>query len=167
LTILVTFGTVSTRNARVFKMFEMPKLAPEEARNRAERAARALAADERVKLVFLFGSAADLDRTISVRDVDLAILTGRRLTLYELLDLKARAAREAGGEIDLVPLNDASVVLVREVAVTGRCLYSDPPELETEFVTRANMRYLDFKWYLDRQWEILGERLEARRGVEG
>jgi predicted nucleotidyltransferase len=40
-------------------MFEMPKLAPEEARNRAERAARALAADERVKLVFLFGSAAD------------------------------------------------------------------------------------------------------------
>jgi hypothetical protein len=28
------------------------------------------------------------------------------------------------------------------------------------------MRYLDFKWYLDRQWEILGERLEARRGIE-
>lgn len=159
--------TFSARNARVSGMVGMPKLSPEEARDRAERAARALAADERVKLVFLFGSAADPDRA-SVRDVDLAILTDRRLTLYELLDLKARAAREAGGEIDLVPLNDASVVLAREVAATGRCLYSDPPELEVEFVTRANMRYLDFKWYLDRQWEILGERLEARRhGLEG
>lgn len=149
-------------------MFGMPKLSSEEARGRAERAAGALAADERVKLVFLFGSAADPSRATSIRDVDLAILTDRRLTLYELLDLKAKAAREAGGEIDLVLLNDASVVLAREVAATGRCLYSDPPELKTEFVTRANMRYLDFKWYLDRQWEILGERLEARRhGLEG
>jgi uncharacterized protein len=165
LTILVTFRTVSTRNARVFRMFEMPKLTPEVARDRAERAARALAADERVKLVFLFGSAADPGRTISVRDVDLAILTDRRLTLYELLDLKTDIAREAGGEVDLVLLNDAPVVLAHEVADTGRCLYANPPELETEFVTRARMRYFDFKWYLDQQWKTLGERLEARRGL--
>ncbi len=143
----------------------MPKIAPDEARNRAQRAVKALAADERVKLVFLFGSAADPNRTISVRDVDLAILTERRLTLYELLDLKTQAAREAGGEIDLVPLNDASVVLAHEVADTGRCLYANPPELETEFITRARMRYFDFKWYLDQQWKTLGERLEARRGL--
>lgn len=140
----------------------MPKLSPEAAWERAERAARVLAADERVKLVFLFGSAADPDRK-SVRDVDLAILADHRLTLYELLDLKAAVARAAGGEIDLILLNDAPVVLAREVAVTGKCLYADPPELETDFVTRANMQYLDFKWYLDRQWEILGERLEARQ----
>jgi uncharacterized protein len=145
-------------------MFGMPKLSPEVARERAERAARLLAADERVKLIFLFGSAADPDRT-SVRDVDLAILTDRRLTLYELLDLKAKAARGAGGEIDLVPLNDAPVVLAHEVADTGLCLYANPPELETEFVTRARMRYFDFKWYLDQQWKTLGERLEARRGL--
>jgi predicted nucleotidyltransferase len=141
---------------------EMPRLSPEVARNRAERAARVLAADPRVKLVFLFGSAADPDRK-AVRDVDLAILTEPPLGLYELLDLRADAVEEAGGEIDLVPLNEASVVLAREVAVTGRCLYADPPELETEFVTRATMKYFDFKWYLDQQWKILGERLEARR----
>ena len=140
----------------------MPKLSPEAARERAERAARVLAADERVKLIFLFGSTADPDRK-SVRDVDLAILTDRRLSLYELLDLKTDVAREAGGEIDLILLNDAAVVLAREVAVTGRCLYAVSPEMETDFVTRANMQYLDFKWYLDRQWEILGERLEARQ----
>jgi predicted nucleotidyltransferase len=148
-------------------MVKIPQLSPEAARNRAERAARFLAADPRVKLVFLFGSAADPDRS-SVRDVDLAILTDPPLGLYELLDLKSEVARAAGGEVDLVPLNDASVVLAHEVAVTGRCLHADPPELETEFVTRSNMEYLDFKWYLDRQWQILGERLEARRhGLPG
>ena len=104
---------------------------------------------------------------MSVRDVDLAILTDRRLTLYELLDLKAKAAREAGGEIDLVPLNDAPVILAHEVADTGRCLYANPPELETEFVTRARMRYFDFKWYRDQQWRTLGNAWEVRRGLEG
>jgi hypothetical protein len=85
-----------------------------------------------------------------------------------LLDLKADVAQAAGGEVDLVLLNEASVVLAREVAVTGRCLHANPPELETEFVTRTNMEYLDFKWYLDRQWETVGERLEARRhGLSG
>jgi predicted nucleotidyltransferase len=54
-------------------MVEMPKISPDAARAQAERAARFLAADPRVKLVFLFGSAADLDRKLPVRDVDLAI----------------------------------------------------------------------------------------------
>lgn len=147
-------------------MFEKAKLSPEAARDRAERAARALAADPRVRLVFFFGSAADPARTLPVRDVDLAVLTTPALDLWARLDLAAAVAREAGGEIDLVPLNDAPVVLAREVADTGRCLYADPPELETDFVTRARMRYLDFKPYLEEQWRISGERLEERlRGL--
>jgi predicted nucleotidyltransferase len=72
------------------------------ARERAERASRALAADPRVRLVFLFGSAADPDRR-SVGDVDLAV-----------------------------------------------------------FVTSARMRYFDFRYYLDEQWRLMGERLRAR-----
>ncbi len=147
-------------------MVKIPQLSAEEARLRAERAGRFLAADPRVKLVFLFGSAADPDRR-TVGDVDLAILTDQRLGLYDLLDLKADVAQSAGGEVDLVPLNDASVVLAREISVTGRCLHADPPERELEFRTRANMEYRDFKWYLDRQWKTLGERLEARHGLPG
>ncbi|HSF43852.1 MAG TPA: nucleotidyltransferase domain-containing protein [Thermoanaerobaculia bacterium] len=132
------------------------------ARERAERAARFLAADPRVKLVFFFGSAADPDRKIPVRDVDLAILTDPPLGLWELLRLGERTAFAVEGDIDLVSLNEAGVVLAREVANTGRCLYTDPPELETDFVCRARMRYLDFKYYLDEQWKISGERLEER-----
>lgn len=144
-------------------MIETPRIDPAEARARAERAARFLAADPRVKLVFLFGSAADLERKIPVRDVDVAILTEPKLDFREFLGLRADAVDAAGGEIDLVPLNDAGVILKHEVAETGRCLYADPPEGETDFVCRAIMRYLDFKPYFDEQWRIAGERLAERR----
>ena len=144
-------------------MREMPRIPPEEARARAERAAELLAADPRVKLIFLFGSAADPDRTIPVRDVDLAILTDSDLDLWDRIRLQERAAEAAGGEIDLVPLRKAGVILAHEVVETGRCLYADPPELETEFVCRARMRYFDFKPYFDEQWRIAGERLAERR----
>jgi predicted nucleotidyltransferase len=137
------------------------------ARERAERAARFLAADPRVKLVFFFGSAADPDRTIPVRDVDLAILTDSTLNVWEFMRLHGDAVHAAGGEIDLVSLNEAGIVLAREVVDTGRCLYADPPDLETDFVCRARMRYFDFKHYLDEQWRISGERVEERlRGLQ-
>ncbi|HSF41688.1 MAG TPA: nucleotidyltransferase domain-containing protein [Thermoanaerobaculia bacterium] len=137
------------------------------ARERAERAARFLAADPRVKLVFFFGSAADPDRKIPVRDVDLAILTDPPLGLWELLRLRERTATAVEGDIDLVSLNAAGVVLAREVVDSGRCLYANPPELEIDFICRARMRYLDFKPFLDEQWRISGERLKERlRGFQ-
>lgn len=148
-------------------METMPKVPLDAARERAERAARFLAADPRVKLVFFFGSAADPDRKIPVRDVDLAILTDPPLDLWELLRLRERTALAAGGDIDLVSLNEAGVVLAHEVVDAGRCLYADPLELATDFVCRTRMRYFDFKPLLDKQWRISGERLEERlRGLQ-
>ncbi len=145
----------------------MLRLSPETARRRAEQAARALAADGRVRLVFLFGSSAESGRHIPVRDVDLAVLTDPPLNLYELMDLRAEAVR-TGGEVDLISLNEASIVLAHEVTETGLCLYTSSPELETDFVLRTRMRYLDFKHYLDEQWRLTGERLdERRRGFQG
>lgn len=149
-------------------MYEIPKISPEEARARAERAARSLAADPRVKLVFLFGSAADPDRKIPVGDVDLAILTEPSLDFGAFLDLRADTVTAAGGEIDLVHLNEAGVILAHEVAETGICLYSNPPELETQFVCQAILRYLDFKPYFREQWRLAGERLKERlHGLAG
>jgi predicted nucleotidyltransferase len=140
----------------------MPQIAPEEARQRAGRASRFLAADPRIKLIFLFGSAADPDRKIPVRDVDLAIWMDPPLEFGDFLTLRAGAVEAAGVEIDLVSLNEAGVVLVHEVAETGICLHADPPERATEFVCRAIMRYLDFKPFLKEQWRLAGERLEER-----
>ena len=144
------------------------RLSVEVACQRAEKAAKFLAADPRVRLVFFFGSAADPERTLPVGDVDLAILTDRSLDLYELLALQGDAALAAGGDVDLILLNDAPVVLAHEVAETGQCLYADPPEAETDFVVRAYMKYFDFKYYLDLQWRLMKERQEERRrGLPG
>lgn len=142
-----------------------PQLAPDIARARAELAAQALTADPRVRLVFLFGSATDPHRR-SVGDVDIAVLTRPVLSLQEQLSLSADAELAAGGDLDIVFLDlidESPVVLAREVADTGRCLYAASPDLEAEFVTRARMRYLDFRHLLDEQWRLSGERLEARR----
>ncbi len=132
------------------------------ARERANQAARLLAADPRVLLVFLFGSTADPDRS-AVRDVDLAILTEPPLTLDDLLRLRADLILEIGPAIDLICLNTAPVVLAYEVATSGRCLFARAPELETEFVVRSILRYLDFRYFLDQQWQSAGERLAERR----
>lgn len=137
-------------------------LTPETARARAERASRALAADPRVQLVFLFGSAADPARE-AVGDVDLAVLTQPALSLRERMSLAADATLAAGGEVEVVFLDDAPVVLAREVADTGLCLYAASPDLDVEFITSARMRYLDFKYLLDEQWRLAGERLLSRR----
>ena len=136
-------------------------LTTEAARRIADRAATRLAADARVQLVYLFGSAADPARD-TVRDVDLAVLTSPAVSLDELMRLRADLVSTADGGLDLVSLNDAPVVLQHEVADSGRCLFARTPDVEVEFVTRARARYWDFKPFLDEQWRLAGERLAER-----
>jgi predicted nucleotidyltransferase len=138
------------------------RLSAEEARIGAEHAAQILTGDPRVRLVYLFGSAVDPGRT-AVRDIDLAVLTNPPLSLDELMRLRADVVGATGAPIDLVSLNDASVVLAWEVADSGRCLYARDADAEIEFVTRARSRYWDFKPFLDQQWRLTEQRLEERR----
>lgn len=144
-------------------MKQIQRLSREAARERAERAASALATDPRVRLVFLFGSATE--GAAAPRDVDLAIFTEPSLGLDELMRLRAAVAGEAGGDVDLVSLNDAPVVLAFEVADTGESLYASSQELVTEFVCKARMRYWDFKPFLETQWKLARQRAEERGGA--
>ncbi len=134
----------------------------EDARRCAQYAAQHLARDPRVRLVYLFGSAADPSRP-TVHDIDLAVLTDPRLAQDELFRLRADLVLAVGGAFDLVSLNDASVVLAWEVADSGNCLYARDADAEVEFVTRARARHWDFKPFLDEQWRLVGQRLEERR----
>lgn len=148
-------------------MAPLARIPRDTARERAEDAARHLAADPRVRAVFVFGSAADPE-VAGVRDVDLAVWSEPPLGLDELMRLRADLVTAVGGPFDLISLRRASPVLAREVVEHGVCLYADPPELETEIVVRSRARYWDFKPYLDEQWRLAGERLEERRrGAQG
>jgi predicted nucleotidyltransferase len=142
----------------------MSRLLVADARRAAEKAAGLLARDRRVLLVYTFGSS--VHGTGAVRDVDVAVLTTPPLTLDELLRARADLVATTGAPIDLVSLNDASIVLAHEVVEGGRCLYARTPDIETEFVTRARARYWDFKPYRDEQWRLAGQRAaERRRGA--
>jgi predicted nucleotidyltransferase len=138
-------------------------LSPSSARRIADHAATVLSADPRVRLVYFFGSGA-APSTSDVEDVDLAIWTDPPLALQELVRYGADLAASTGAAIDLVSLNDASIVLAWEVADSGCCLFARDPDLETEFVTRARARYWDFKPFRETQWRLAGERLAERLG---
>ncbi len=129
----------------------------------AERAAADLAADPRVRLVYVFGSTVD-DSAPRARDVDLAISTDPPLDAEEIVQLRASVLDRMSADLDLVSLEGASIVLAKEVADRGRCLYARSPEAETDFVVRARAAYWDFKPFLDVQWENAGKRLKERLG---
>jgi len=131
------------------------------ARRAASRAAELLAADRRVRLVYVFGSAADPARS-AVGDVDLAVLADPPLSLDELGRRQADLAEATGAPIDLVSLNDAPIVLAHEVVEGGRCLFARDDDIETEFVTRTRTRYWDFAPYRETQWRLAGERQAER-----
>jgi len=143
-------------------MIKQRRLSTEEAQEHASRAVRVLSDDPRVQLVYLFGSAAGSGRD-RVRDVDLAVLTDPPMTVAELMQLRGRVVLDTGAEIDLVPLNRASVILAREVVDSGVCLFARDVDVETDFVVRTRARYLDFKPFLEEQWRLAGERLKERR----
>ena len=134
----------------------------EEARAGAARAAEALAEDPSVRLIFLFGSAASDEGVDRVRDADLAVLVDPEPDVQTWNRLEVTAARAAAIPLDLVPLHRATIVLAREVAATGRCLFARTPEEETDFVVDANRKYLDFKYYLDEQHRLTAERASRR-----
>jgi predicted nucleotidyltransferase len=143
-------------------MSRIARIPSGEAMLAARAAARQLAADERVQLVYWFGSSVDPQRDW-VGDVDLAVWTDPVLSFDELLRIRADLVLSAGVVIDLISLNTAPVVLAREIADTGRCLFARNPEIEVYFVSRARTRYWDFKPYLDEQWRLTAARLEERR----
>lgn len=129
-----------------------------------ERAIGILSADPRVRLVYLFGSAAR-PGPAAPRDLDLAVSARPPLASAEWPPLQGRLQEALPGlPVDLVSLDEASIVLAHEIVEGGRCLYARSPDDETELVTRTRMRWFDWLPVRERQWRASAERLEERLG---
>lgn len=129
-----------------------------------ERLTRILSADPRVRVVFLFGSAAR-PGAVPPRDLDVAVSARPPLALAELLALQGRLQEALPGiPVDLVSLDDAPIVVAHEIVEGGRCLHARSPDDETELVTRTRMRWFDWLPMRARQWRASAERLEERLG---
>jgi predicted nucleotidyltransferase len=131
--------------------------------DRAARAAELLAGDPRIRLVYLFGSAAR-PGPVAPRDLDLAVLAQPALEAAEILQLQGTLQERLAVPVDLVSLNDAPIVLAHEIVEGGRCLYARSPDDEVELVTRTRMRWWDWLPVREAQWRASGERLEERLG---
>jgi predicted nucleotidyltransferase len=128
-----------------------------------ERAAALLSREPRVRLVYVFGSAAR-PGDVAPRDLDLAVSARPPLALAERLALQGRLQEALRVPVDLVSLDEAPIVLAHEIVEGGRCLYARSPDDETELVTRTRMRWWDWLPVRERQWQASAERLEERLG---
>jgi uncharacterized protein len=127
----------------------------------------ALAADDRLEAVWLFGSRAR-NEADALSDVDLAVLCRSDLDASSLWDAQMAwtelAARTLGTDEVLVQaVNRLPVAWRHGMLRDARLLWSRSPEVAADFAARTLQEYLDFKPYLDRyDLELLAQAASGR-----
>jgi predicted nucleotidyltransferase len=92
-----------------------------------------------VKLIYLFGSQASNTQT-SESDIDIAVLTDKKLDPIERWDIAANLANQLNSAVDLVDLLSASTVMQHEIIHNSICLY-DVENSETRFEMQVMSMY--------------------------
>jgi uncharacterized protein YutE (UPF0331/DUF86 family)/predicted nucleotidyltransferase len=104
-------------------------------------------------------------------DVDIAILLQQQIERdrfldYQLYFLGELARRLESDAIDVMILNQASLLLQLQVIKYGQILYSRDEKRRIAFETRAVMQYLDFKRMDEVQTQALARRLHHTPGLQ-
>ena len=122
-----------------------------------------------IKLAYLFGSQA---RRTARRDsdVDLAVLLEEGLSQAQRLDLRLELMVELSSllrkEVDVVVLNEASLVLAHQVLKEGRLVYCVDEEARYQFAYKTIRDYLDTAYLRRVQEYYLYRRIdEGKFGV--
>lgn len=127
-----------------------------------------LFAQSPVNAAYLAGSLSNRSTFGQLSDVDVAVLMMDQIKADEFLDyqlyfLSELAKRMESDTIDVVILNQASLLLKLQVIKNGQILFSRNEKQRVTFETRAVMDYLDFKKFDDIQNQALGRRLYGHR----
>jgi predicted nucleotidyltransferase len=128
---------------------------------------RLLEGEEDVVLGYLFGShAAGLVGTLS--DVDVAVFLDGNMSKADRFKLRMNlmvrlSSALRTSKVDVVVMNDASIVLNYEVIKHGKALVVKDPELKLDVESRILSAYLDWMYYERRS---LDEFLEGVIGRE-
>ncbi len=121
-----------------------------------------------VVFAYLFGSQATGD-VGPLSDIDIAIYFGETVAREQRFDLRLEVLGELTDlfktdAVDLVVLNDAPPLLTHRIVKDGRLLFSADEGTRLDFETRAVLRYLDWKPYLERYTrQVLGSGAEHDR----
>ncbi len=117
-----------------------------------------------VNAAYLAGSLTNRTTFGHLSDIDIAVLLMEQITADQFLDyqlyfLSELAKRLESDTIDVVILNQASLLLKLQVIKYGQILFSRNEKQRVTFETRAVMDYLDFKKFDEVQSQALGRRL--------
>jgi len=117
-----------------------------------------------VNAAYLAGSLSTRTTFGHLTDVDIAILLMEQIKADQFLDYQLYffselAKRLESDNIDVMILNQASLVLKLQVIKYGQILFSRDEKQRVAFETKAVMDYLDFKKFDDIQNQALSRRL--------
>lgn len=126
-----------------------------------------LFAQNPVNAAYLAGSLANRTSFGHLTDVDIAILLMDQIKSDQFLDYQLYffselAKRLESDAIDVVILNQASLLLKLQVIKYGQILYSRDEKQRVSFETKAVMDYLDFKKLDEIQHQALSRRLQGQ-----
>jgi uncharacterized protein YutE (UPF0331/DUF86 family) len=120
-----------------------------------------------VNAAYLAGSLSNRTSFGHLTDIDVAILLMDQIKSDQFLDYQLyffseMAKRLESDNIDVVILNQASLLLKLQVIKYGQILFSRDEKQRVSFETKAVMDYLDFKKYDDIQNRALSQRLHGQ-----
>ena len=123
-----------------------------------------LFAQSPVNAAYLAGSLSGRTSFGHLTDVDIAILLMEQIKSDQFLDYQIYffselAKRLESDSIDVMILNQASLLLKLQVIKYGQILFSRDEKQRVSFETKAVMDYLDFKKFDDMQNQALSRRL--------
>lgn len=75
------------------------------------------------KLIYIFGSIV-ANRVRNDSDIDIAILTEKKIDEYQLYMVSQQLADELKREVDIVDLKDASTIFKAEIIKNGKLIYN-------------------------------------------
>src|SRR5579885_933759 len=121
-----------------------------------------------VSAAYLTGSLAGRASFGSLTDVDIALLLMEQIKSDQFLDYQLYffselSKRLESNTIDVVILNQASLLLKLQVIQYGQILYCRDEKQRVAFETRAVMDYLDFKRMDEIQNQALARRLQSTK----
>src|SRR5260370_41583078 len=123
-----------------------------------------LFAQSPVNAAYLSGSLSNRASFGQLSDVDIAILLMEQIKSDQFLDYQLYffselAKRLESENIDVVILNQSSLLLKLQVIRYGQILFSRDDKLRVAFETKAVMDYLDFRKFDEIQNQALSRRL--------
>lgn len=92
--------------------------------------------------IYLYGSRAD-ETANSESDVDIAFLTEEKIKAVEKWEIQEKLAAKLDTDVDLVNLQDASVVLRKEIIDKGKLIFSSNKFQVDSFEMTSYSMYMD------------------------